>query len=124
MIESDKIFCKKCKRQISMNDKICPYCKSDLSKVGRHFEVTLRESLKMSDEIIKKATFKWDPNSLTLLGIFITIFLTFIPLLKIFINLYYSILLSFLCTVIILLVITKINFISNFLLRFLRWLIK
>lgn len=125
MIESEKILCKNCKKQISSEDKICPHCKADLSKVGRHFEVTLTESLKLSDEVLKEVKLKWDPASLASLGIFITIFLALIPLCNIFIETFWcSVLISFLLTIIILIAVTKIKYLSYIVIKILRWLIK
>ena len=125
----NKIFCQKCNRQISNDDEICSSCKSDLSKVGRRFELTLKDSLKLSDEVFaklkkEKIKLKWEQDSLTLFSVFVAVFLSLIPLLKIWFSLSCSFIVSLLLTAIILIAITKINCVSNIIIKFLRWLMK
>lgn len=124
MIKSDKIYCGNCGKEISGEDKTCPFCSKDLSVVGKHFSVTLEESLKLSDKEINKIDFRWDSSSLALFGVFITVFLSLVSLLKIWIDLCLSLIIGFFITAIFLIVINKINCISNFIVRVLRWLIK
>lgn len=46
-----KYYCKSCDSQIKPTDTVCPKCGRKLSEVGRRIEVTLTESIALSDSI-------------------------------------------------------------------------
>ncbi len=137
--EDSKVIyrCKNCERTISENDKICPHCEEDV--VGRDISITLGDYLKLSDEQknqISTKIVKWDPNGLSFLGIFFTMFLGIIsvlrtiPRVKISINYQWNnnfvitFTLSLITTLIFLLAVTKVKLIRGFLIKFINWLLK
>ena len=122
-------MCKYCNGDLSQDDKICPHCKADLSKVGRNISLTVSDYIKLSDKLkikISPENVKWDSQSLTFLGVIATIFLGIAALL-ISLNITSVILafvISFLITVLSLVAITKVKLIKNLLIKLMNWFLK
>lgn len=51
MEEEAKYYCNKCSAEIKPTDKKCPNCGSDLTEVGRRIELTITETLMLSNEV-------------------------------------------------------------------------
>jgi hypothetical protein len=49
-------FCRKCGSEIRDTDTICPKCNTDLHKTGRMIEVSINESLRLSDSVTTTLT--------------------------------------------------------------------
>lgn len=123
-------LCKVCETTLNSQDKICPKCKTDLSKTGRKISLSLSDSIKMSDKLFMKfvrqgALLKWDADSLALIGIFFTIAIGLTPLLDIMIkNLIISGIVGLTLTILLLIILTKIKFVKDLSIRFSRWFLK
>ncbi len=122
-------FCKNCNGSLSQEDKICPHCKSDLSKVGRNISLTVSDYINISDKVsvsISPENLKWDSQALTFLGVIFTIFLGFVSLIislkVISIGLAFTI--GFLITMFSLIIITKVKLIKSLSIKTMKWFLK
>lgn len=121
--------CKDCGATVSENDKFCSKCNKDLSKVGRNISLTISDYIRLSEDVrlkIVPADLKWDPQSLTFLGVIITVFLGVSSLLfsSWKSSLILTILVSILITLISLLIVTKVKRIKNLLVKYIIWFLK
>lgn len=126
--------CRNCGQRVTETDKFCPNCKKDLSEAGRHIALTLTDSMRISDylklskkerEKIPPENVQWDSETLTFLGVVITIFLGILSLLVSMSIVPFSIALasSFLTTLLLLIVITKVKIIKHFAVKIIVWLL-
>lgn len=127
-------LCKNCGKRVSETDKFCPNCKKDLSEVGRHITLTLTDSIRISDYLklskkerdkIPPENIRWDSETLTFLGVVITVFLGIFSLLVSMSMVPFSITLasSLLITLLLLIVITKVKIIRHFAVKIIVWLL-
>jgi len=122
-------YCKNCSKRISSNDKICPNCKQDLGKTGRHISIAVSDYIKLSEKTKTKIpidSVKWDAQSLTLLGVFITLFLGMLSVLETRsgIKFIYAISVSFMAALLFFVLVTKIERIKNTFIKIINWFLK
>jgi hypothetical protein len=54
--QESKYYCQNCGQQIKPTDTVCPRCGENLSKVGRKIEVTITETIAVSNEVKAQLT--------------------------------------------------------------------
>ena len=127
-------YCKNCGQRVSETDKFCPKCKKNLSKVGRHITLTLTDSIRVSDylklskkerENIPPENVQWDAETLTFLGVVITVFLGIFSLLvsMLMVPFFIALTSSLLITLLLLIIITKVKIIRSFVVKIIVWLL-
>jgi NMD protein affecting ribosome stability and mRNA decay len=51
-----KYYCQNCGAQIKPTDTVCPKCGKNLSEVGRRIEVTITQTIGLSDSVERELT--------------------------------------------------------------------
>ena len=51
-----KYYCRNCSSEIKPSDTVCPKCGKNLSEVGRNIELTITETMGVSDSLETKLT--------------------------------------------------------------------